>query len=236
MKNYLLIFVLCISVNGFGQTLLDYHFSSCSEKSYPEYIRHRIISQERTGNITRLSLGIILNCCIDPELELSVSHDSLFVKIVNNSDVICGCSCCFELEMEIGELQTDSLKVIYMKEETVLLEDRIESTYRSFELKEIHNKYVFPTPSELIEFENYNGVINQFDEKGNRIGLWRETKEPFEFISYYELEENGKFLSKWNAIYLLDGTLQEICGSDDVNGYTCASAYDYHHLFEIKTE
>ncbi len=235
MKNCLVLLMTCIALNGFGQTLMDYNFFSCSERSYPEFIRHRIVSKEKNEDSLTIRIALVLNCCTDPELELSISNDSLFVTIQNTSETICGCNCCFELEMKLAELFTDSLKIFYMKEEIVFTQDDISSVYEPFELKESKDKYVFPTPSELQKFESFDGDVNLLTDNGKKTGLWRHSTEKYNYLSYYHLDENGELLSRWRAIYSLEGQLEEICGYDNVGDISsCASSYDYNHLFGIK--
>jgi len=232
MKGILVILTLLFSLNSFGQMLMDWYYSSCSEKSYPELIQHRIVSQERIEDTLRLSVAVVLNCCINPELKVSKSNDSLFFWVNNKSDIMCMCKCCFELNLEFSGITDDSIKIIYAKEELDLSSEGFNYEFVSTQLFESPYKYGFPPPAELKTYENYEGEINQLSEDGEKIGLWRREGESHNYLFYTSPTHNP--LPKWYASYTKEGELVDICGYDVFGESSNIEARTYYNLFGIE--
>jgi hypothetical protein len=149
--------------------------------------------------------------------------------------MICGCECCFEMEMELTGIKEDSLRIFMMKIDPDSFDvDLNFFHYYAVELKKSSSKYVFPTPSELKAFENFDGEWNQLTPDSVKVGLWKRKGKNHNYILHYVLDENGKSYSEWWAAYTFDGELDSISGKDGMGESGVADAREYYRLFGLK--
>lgn len=225
-----LVSIFLVSV-VYTQEVINFDVSSCSEKSYPEFIRNRVISKELNSDTLTLRVGLVLNCCIDPDLILTYKDDSLYIEITNVATSICMCECCFELEIKATGIPNTNFQVIYKKEEWKFIDDRIPTYYSYYPLTEHSSKYAFPTPTELENYKDYSGKMNQLTNDGQKFGFWNIKTEKSYYFAHYILDKDGKSQSEWSATYDINGELKMVCGSDGLDEYLCAERMDYYLIF-----
>ena len=231
--KFAVVFVTCFFVpNLFGQQLIDFSTSSCSEHSYPEFIKRRVISKELEKEILTVRLGLVLNCCLEPDVRLNYMNDSLFIQIQNISSTVCGCECCFEITIRATGIPNTDFTVIYEKE-SLHFGDYLETIYVPYILYEHPSKYAFPTYDELKAFEKDTGEMNLVAENDQRVGLWRIMGDTKNYLSKYRIDERGISKCEWSASYDIDGELLEVCGWDGMSEFSCAEKRDYYKLFGI---
>lgn len=229
----ILIVMFLVSQISFGQELVNFSVSSCSEKSYPEYIRSRVIRKEIENDTLELRLGLVLNCCIDPEIILSLKNDSLFVQIDNVSDILCMCECCFEIEITATGFASSTFQVVYKKPEFNINSEDFETIYSEYPLEANSRKYAFPSPDELELHEERKVEMNQLTEDSLKIGLWEIPKDRHSYLTFYVIDEKGKSQLDWYVAYDLDGTLDSISGLDGLGNRVNADRYSYYRLFGL---
>ncbi len=233
MRRLIVILVVLISHVSFGQELVDYNLSSCEERSYPEYIRSRVIYKNIENDTLGLRLGLVLNCCIDPAISLSFRNDSLFVQIDNIANSICACECCFEIEITATGFEDIPFEIIYKKPEFNFNSDDFETIYVDYTLEMSSRKYIFPNPEEVIAYKAYNGRFNQLTEDSLKFGLWENSKDSLNYLTFHYINDLGVSKMEWGARFNKDGLLLDICGRNGFNELTCASRREYLHLFGI---
>jgi hypothetical protein len=201
------IFLISISFTFLGQELVGFKLSDCNNNSYPEYIRNRIVSKKLVNDTLRLSIGFSENCCFSPQPIVNLKNDTLYIEINNLSNMLCGCDCCFELEMSITNIQDTSVFVVYKKNETVLKDKEFQDSMTYQELIFSNNKFVFPTMTE-IKSHTPNNITN---ENGIKIGFWRIWKDNVITADVYFSEKVVDHVQiEWSMNYYPNGQI-EIC-------------------------
>lgn len=232
--KFIFIFATFFSIPSlFGQHLLDFSMSSCSERSYPEFIRNRIVYKEMNDEILTVRLALVLNCCPDIDLRINYENDSLFVQIEDTASMLCMCECCFEIVIRASGIPNTDFTMIYEKEEINIDDEIFKTVYTPYELEEHPYKYAFPTYDELHVYEQQTEEMNQITEDDQRVGLWRFSKDERNLLAFYKIDNNGKSKMDWRALYDVEGKLISIGGNVGLGNSSTADKRDYYRLFNI---
>ncbi|MCH2225733.1 MAG: hypothetical protein MK066_13260 [Crocinitomicaceae bacterium] len=229
MKYCLYILFLVLSGGSTAQEVVETSLSSCDNKSYPEYIRNRLIEKEVKDDTLFLNVGLVLNCCPSPTPKLTYRNDSLFLEIIDNSEIWCACECCFELQIKATGIADTNFTLIHQFEMSDFADNGFIDWTEYHELKQYRNKYIFPSQEKINEAVD----INQKDSLGRKIGTWYILYDNSNKVKYrvnYVIDENGESKADWSVRYSEEGIMTEICAKTGVNEVTCADKYDYDKI------
>ena len=229
MKQFLFILFILSSGISPAQELVETSLSSCDSKSYPEYIRDRLISKELKSDTLILKLGLVLNCCPSPKPSLTFKNDTLFIQITDTSHIFCACECCFELQLKATGIPDTNFILIQQFEASDLTNKGFVDWTEYRELKHHKNKYIFPDLEEINSFT----LFNQTNEDGLKIGLWNiyyENSEKIRYKAYYSIESSKEATVLWSIMYNLDGEIIEVCAKTGKNESTCVEGDVYREL------
>ena len=226
-KIAIIIFFTLISFTILCQKLVGFKLSDCHNNSYPEYIRNRIVSKKLENDTLKLSIGFSENCCFSPQPIVNLKKDTLYIEIDNISNRLCGCECCFKLEMSITNIQDTSIFVVYKKNVTILKDKEFQDSMTFQELTFSNNQFEFPT---MNEFKSYtpNNVTN---ETGIKIGLWRIWKDNVISKDVYYSEniiDQGRV--EWSMNYYPNGQIEICIYNENPKKTVCIFKEEYDKL------
>jgi hypothetical protein len=224
---------LTFAIHSLSQEVINSSLSSCSNKSYPEYIRDRLIHKKVKEDTLFLKVGLVLNCCLTPNVELSLRNDTLFLKVTNASDISCTCDCCFELNVNAIGVPDTNFTLIHQFETLDISKEGFENRIESRELRRFKSKYILPRLEEI----NSITELNQVDSIGRKLGGWEILYENSEKVKYrfkHYIDENGESRAEWSVRYDKEGNIQEVCGIKGSDELRCADKYSYDRFFNYK--
>lgn len=222
--SFLLLLILSRTI--IAQNVHEIELSSCDNKSYPEFIRNRLISKEIKNDTLFLNLGLVLNCCPSVNPKLKYRNDTLFIEIIDDSEIWCACECCYELQMKVTGIPDTNFTLIQPIEMSDFVDNQIVDWTEYRELKQYESKYIFPSSDRI------NAIVdfNQFDSLGRKIGVWNILYDNSQKVKYrfnYFIDANGKSQIEWSVTYNEEGIIIEICARTEANEITCADKIDY---------
>lgn len=239
MKGFVLSLILLVSLNGFGQEIIDFSMSDCERGSYPQFTKNRLISKESKSDTTFLKVGMVLNCGIEPVPLIEQAGDSLFISFKDTSEGHTMCDCCFELNYTLIGIPDTNFLLFYGKKGALIEKNDVNGNRFYRELVRHTNKFTFPSYEELMEAVECKNP-NQASENGEKIGVWiqsesQEDDSPFT-VSYYELDENGKAFFQWRARFSVEQYLDltEISIRTSRYNVSAIEGYLYYQMFGIE--
>ncbi|MFN5982896.1 MAG: hypothetical protein ACK476_18970 [Fluviicola sp.] len=208
MIKYFIYFLFVFLVNSTSaQEVVETSLSSCDNKSYPEYIRNRLIEKEIMNDTLFLNVGLVLNCCPNPIPKFTYRNDSLILEILDDSEMWCTCYCCFEMQ----------IKVVGIIDTNFTLFQKIETSKQTeySELKKLTNKYVFPSLKEI----NSTTQVNQTNKDGLKVGIWNMYYENSEVVKYktlYSINSSNESEITWCVKYDIDGKISNVSSKMEI--------------------
>ncbi|MDX2361983.1 MAG: hypothetical protein QNK23_14330 [Crocinitomicaceae bacterium] len=229
MKHTLYMFFVIISAVSTAQEVVHTTVSDCDKKSYPEYIRNRLIEKELKEDTLFLNVGLVLNCCLSPMPKLIYRDDTLFLEIIDSSDIRCACVCCFEIQVKAIGIPDTNFTLIHQYEASDITNEGFIDWTEYKMLKKYKNKYIFPSPEELDNISEYD----QISSSGSKIGAWNiyyDNSEKVKYKVFYFIDVEGESKIAWSIRYDEEGEISEICGRTGENESTCAEGIQYNKL------
>jgi hypothetical protein len=215
MKFILFSFLFFIEFVSFSQTIVDFRFAPCDSKSNTEFIhRNYLVSKSFENDTLFIRLGLVRNCSFEPEIHLSQREDSLIFELKNKANEFTACTCCYELEIAITEIQGIDFKLYLKENETVFTRDGIldEEFYSRVNSK----KYIFPSLSE-IELLSINNHSNTDQLKTKTWQLFYENTAKPKIKGVNSIDENGISEPIWYVKFNEQGEMTEVCGTKQEN-------------------
>lgn len=235
MKCLFFYFSMFSAFSSFGQQIVNMAMGTCDFNSDPEYLHvNRLISKDIKGDTLFLNLGIVRNCGFEPKIELQKSSDSIIILMNNVSNIFMACLCCFEIELKVVGIKDTSFHLFekFRASHRDLNSDEKHDSY--YEIKQLKNKYIFPSLSEIESSE----ALNKYHNDSLRIGNWHfyeiETNK-LKMKANYVIDKSGNSKANWRVSYNNKGEIINICAinDEDSEGYsysTCISKEQYLKL------
>lgn len=99
-----LILLFFLQVFGlFAQSVCNFRLSPC--KGLDDiYSTERILSAKEENDTLTLELRVMLNCCVNAQVQVEFQKDTLVVVVKDTDQVWCACNCLYNLQLRISEM------------------------------------------------------------------------------------------------------------------------------------
>ena len=212
MKSLLIILFTVCGISSFCQKVVDYNMSSCDKSVDTDYLKNRLVNLERIADTTVIKIGLVENCELIPQFNLSLSQDTLYISITNTSDLFAACSCCFEFEIKAVGIEDTNFTLIHKYQTTEVADYGFREVEKEEVLEIDDNKFIFPSLTELNPISEHN----QFTSDSSKVGIWYkyfDESDKVEQKSFYYIDEEGNSKPKWFVTFNEQNEILKVCVS-----------------------